>query len=101
MSDGANTKLRDTAAVIEAFGGIRPMAHKLGVPVSTVQGWKQRNAIPDNRVADILAAAATHSVDLSNIATPSDTTEATTAGSPEPDDATAASATSPPSKARP
>lgn len=101
MSDGANTKLRNTAAVIEAFGGIRPMAHKLGVPVSTVQGWKQRNAIPDNRVADILAAAATHSVDLANIATPSDTTEETTADSPEPDEANAAPATALPSTARP
>ena len=101
MSDGANTKLRNTAAVIEAFGGIRPMAHKLGVPVSTVQGWKQRNAIPDNRVADILAAAATHSVDLANIATPFDTTKETTADSPEPDEANAAPATAPPSTARP
>ncbi len=101
MSDGANAKLSDTAAVIDAFGGIRPMAHKLDVPVSTVQGWKQRNVIPDNRVADILAAAATHSVDLANIATPSDTTEETTAGSPEPDEANAAPATALPPTARP
>ena len=28
-------------AVIEAFGGIRPMAKQLGVAVSTVQGWKE------------------------------------------------------------
>ncbi|MGE5766399.1 MAG: hypothetical protein ACM35H_04380, partial [Bacteroidota bacterium] len=26
--------------VIEAFGGIRPMAKTLGLAVSTVQGWK-------------------------------------------------------------
>lgn len=70
MNDAANTKWRDTAAVIDAFGGIRPMAHKLDVPVSTVQGWKQRNAIPENRVADIEAAAAAHGVDLSDIAAP-------------------------------
>ncbi|MBB3064102.1 COG4223 family protein [Limibacillus halophilus] len=35
--------------VIEAFGGIRPMAQKLGVAASTVQGWKERLAIPEAR----------------------------------------------------
>jgi len=68
-------------ALIEAFGGIRPMAHKLDVPVSTVQGWKQRNAIPDNRMDDIHAAAAAHNVDLSGI----ETSTASPAGAgPEP-----------------
>ncbi len=90
MNDEANTKWRDTAAVIDAFGGIRPMAHKLDVPVSTVQGWKQRNAIPENRVADIVAAAAAHGVDLSGIAAPSDTAEETPAETAAP---AAASAT--------
>ena len=32
--------------VIARFGGIRPMAGKLGVAVSTVQGWRERGAIP-------------------------------------------------------
>jgi hypothetical protein len=50
--------------VIEAFGGIRPMAAKLTVPVTTVQGWKRRNAIPEQRHADILAAAKTHGIAL-------------------------------------
>ena len=27
-------------SVIKEFGGIRPMAAKLGIPVTTVQGWK-------------------------------------------------------------
>lgn len=67
MNDQEDTKLQDCTAVIEAFGGIRPMAHKLGVPVSTVQGWKQRDAIPENRVDDILAAAEAHNVDLAGI----------------------------------
>lgn len=44
-------------AVIERFGGIRPMATKLSMPVTTVQGWKKRNVIPGNRRDDILAAA--------------------------------------------
>ncbi len=67
MNDHIDTNLQECAAVIAAFGGIRPMAHKLGVPVSTVQGWKQRNAIPANRVANIFAAAKTHNVDLTDI----------------------------------
>lgn len=67
MSEQDDGVLRETAEIIEAFGGIRPMAHKLGVPVSTVQGWKQRNAIPDNRVGDIFAAAAEHGVDRNAI----------------------------------
>lgn len=46
-----------TERIIEQFGGIRPMAAKLAIPVTTVQGWKRRNAIPEQRHADILAAA--------------------------------------------
>ena len=44
-------------AVIELFGGIRPMAKDLGVAVSTVQGWKERESIPANRHDQIRAAA--------------------------------------------
>lgn len=43
-------------ALIERFGGLRPMADKLGVPVSTVQGWKKRGAVPANRQSEIRAA---------------------------------------------
>ena len=43
----------DAARVIEAFGGIRPMAKKLGVAVTTVQGWKERNAIPIRRLDEL------------------------------------------------
>ena len=48
--------------VIQRFGGIRPMAQKLGVPVSTVQGWKERGAIPANRREEVLAAAERHAI---------------------------------------
>lgn len=54
----------DGVAVINAFGGIRPMAAALEVAVSTVQGWKDRNQIPDNRWDDVLKAAAKSEVSL-------------------------------------
>lgn len=60
----ASAETSDAAKVIAAFGGIRPMAHKLGLAVSTVQGWKVRDAIPATRHDEILAAARTHDVDL-------------------------------------
>jgi hypothetical protein len=50
--------------VIGAFGGIRPMAGKLDVPVSTVQGWKERGVIPESRHGEIRAAAAAHGIAL-------------------------------------
>jgi len=48
--------------IITAFGGIRPMAAKLGVAVSTVQGWRERGVIPRARHAQILHAAETHGI---------------------------------------
>ncbi len=60
----------DAETVIKAFGGIRPMASQLGIAVSTVQGWKTRNTIPDNRWRDIIAAADAAGVDLSSMMSP-------------------------------
>lgn len=78
--------------VIEKFGGIRPMAHKLEIPVTTVQGWKKRGAIPTARHADLLAAATRHGIALDPeelaAAAPSEEPTAVDAtmpeGSPEP-----------------
>ncbi|MGQ9368734.1 COG4223 family protein [Azospirillum sp. ST 5-10] len=50
--------------IIERFGGIRPMAHKLDTPVTTVQGWKKRGAIPLSRHADLRAAAVKFGIPL-------------------------------------
>lgn len=50
--------------IIEAFGGIRPMAKHLGLAVSTVQGWKERSAIPANRHDQIRAAAQKNSINI-------------------------------------
>ena len=66
-------------AVIAAFGGIRPMAHKLGVAVSTVQGWKERRTIPRSRHAEILVAAQAQGIALDpSLLAASDQTQAPT-----------------------
>jgi hypothetical protein len=101
MNEHDDIDLTDTSAIIEAFGGIRPMAHKLDVPVSTVQGWKQRDTIPENRAADILAAANTLNVDLSmtkgktNAGEDTDAREDTDADRSEPDTESTQTAASP------
>lgn len=61
MSDETD---QSAAPVIEAFGGIRPMASKLDAPVSTVQGWKQRDTIPAGRMAEIRKVAAENGITL-------------------------------------
>jgi hypothetical protein len=59
--------LTDAAKIIERFGGIRPMASKMAVPVTTVQGWKKRDIIPENRREDVLKAAVVNNIDLSDL----------------------------------
>jgi hypothetical protein len=67
MSDNANTTLPNSLEIIERFGGIRPMATKLDVPVTTVQGWKKREAIPLARKKLISEAAQAHGVSLDDL----------------------------------
>ena len=68
-----NDPKNDTAAllnaveVIRALGGIRPAAAKLNMPVTTVQGWKNRGRIPENRQSEVEAALAKHGVDVSTV----------------------------------
>lgn len=52
----------NATAIIAKFGGIRPMAGKMNVPVTTVQGWKKRDVIPAVRRDDILNAAKAHKI---------------------------------------
>lgn len=68
-------------AVIDAFGGIRPMANRLDVAVSTVQGWKSRNHIPESRWRDVIAAASAAGVDLAKL---TDTGDRPDSDSPDP-----------------
>jgi uroporphyrinogen-III synthase len=66
MAEGSDA-IENAEEVIERFGGIRPMAKKIDVAVTTVQGWKKRNVIPGTRRAQVLQAAVAHNVDLSDI----------------------------------
>ena len=54
--------------IIAAFGGIRPMASKLGIATSTVQGWRERGTIPSGRHDQIAAAAASHGIEIDEAA---------------------------------
>jgi hypothetical protein len=59
--------IEKASEVIDRFGGIRPMAKKIDVAVTTIQGWKKRDVIPAARAGDVLKAAALHGVDLSGL----------------------------------
>lgn len=64
--DGRATRSAATpaTAIIARFGGIRPMAAKLEVAVTTVQGWKERGHIPAARHQEVLEAARKHDIPL-------------------------------------
>lgn len=67
QNDQDQNAIEPAEAVIERFGGIRPMASKMNVPVTTVQGWKKRNVIPGNRREDVLRAATQNNIEISDI----------------------------------
>lgn len=88
MSDNQNplaaTTIKNAAKIIERFGGIRPMSTKTGVPVTTIQGWKQRDAIPVNRVPDLLAIAKQLGIGLGDLIPVEDKVAPVENGSTEP-----------------
>lgn len=43
------------------------MSNKMGVPVTTIQGWKKRGIIPPARHAEVLDAARKNGIDLSDL----------------------------------
>lgn len=59
--------LKNASVIIERFGGIRPMAAKVGAPVTTVQGWKKRDVIPGSRRDDVLRAANENNIDIKDL----------------------------------
>jgi fermentation-respiration switch protein FrsA (DUF1100 family) len=45
------------AAILDAFGGVGPLADAIGAPYSTVHTWKRLDAVPRWRMTDIEKAA--------------------------------------------
>lgn len=66
MSAKSNA-IQNAETIIERFGGIRPMAAKINVAVTTIQGWKKRGVIPAKRKDEIIQAAANHNIDLQDL----------------------------------
>ncbi len=64
VSTDSSSLAKASERLIQRFGGIRPMANKLEVPVTTVQGWKKRGAIPSTRLNDLRLAAQRHGIKL-------------------------------------
>lgn len=67
MSENSNAVIGNASEIIDRFGGIRPMSTKTGIPVTTIQGWKQRNAIPLNRRNELIEAANQHGIMLGHL----------------------------------
>lgn len=72
MSDGTTTSSADIAqlpasSLIEAFGGVRPLAKKLDLAASTVQGWKLRDHIPESYHHRLQNLIQEDSLDVSNL----------------------------------
>ena len=66
-ASASSTPASAAEQVIARFGGLRPTATKLGVAVSTVQGWKARGHIPETRHEDLRAAAKAHGIEIDDI----------------------------------
>lgn len=52
-------------SIIDKFGGVRPAAAALGIPPTTVQGWKSSGHIPARRQSLVLSKARERGLDLS------------------------------------
>jgi hypothetical protein len=59
-----DTGLKNVEPLINRFGGMRPMARKVDVPVSTIQGWKKRDHIPADRIDEITKAAKANQISM-------------------------------------
>ena len=78
--------------VIARFGGIRPMAGTLGVAVSTVQGWRERGAIPSRHHGRVLEAARAAGIEIgpADLGAAAGPSTATAASAPAPKSAASA-----------
>lgn len=50
------------ASLIDRFGGVRPMARKVGVAVNSVQHWKRAGRLPVARIDAVKKAADDHGI---------------------------------------
>lgn len=67
MTQDSTAVISKASEIINRFGGIRPMSTKTGIPVTTIQGWKQRDAIPANRRYELVDAANKNGINLSDL----------------------------------
>lgn len=51
--------------LIDAFGGVRPMARAIGRAPATVHGWRKRATVPDHEKVRVWRTAGSLGVDLS------------------------------------
>jgi len=86
----------DAGRIVDAFGGVRPMAARLGIAATTIQGWKSRGNIPAARRPEVRDAAQAAGIDLSDLAMPDAAPTATPAGDDAGSSATAAATTTVP-----
>ena len=56
--------------IIDAFGGLRPMARKLGVTHQIIYDWRKRGVIPGKRQKQVLALADELGVELDSFKCP-------------------------------
>lgn len=56
--------MKSIREIVEAFGGPRPMARKIGYPPSTVMSWARRNIVPSRHIPMILRAAEKEGIKL-------------------------------------
>ncbi len=66
--------LNDAERVVAAFGGVRPMAARLDLAATTIQGWKSRGNIPENRRQAVREAALADGIDLTAVQHKDDST---------------------------
>lgn len=64
VSAEATRAAGEAERIVQAFGGIRPMAKIMNLAVTTVQGWKERGAIPVARMPEVREAAQRIGLDL-------------------------------------
>lgn len=52
------------SSVLARFGNVREAAEKIGRPPSVIQYWRTANRIPATAMAQVLAAAERHGIEL-------------------------------------